>query len=122
MTEFHAQNAANAISVVQMSKIFRGQIPPDPPKNVEAFQHATVRFLAISAPAGRLYFNKKYNCTQNFLGRTVAYMSISSYTTRVRRKTVKYQHEWNWKNEKFFPISTSADITAYIYTEKNVLY
>ena len=49
-----------------------------------------------------------------------------------------YQHEWNWKNEKLcgntmpagrsvftkfraFPISTSVDITLYLYG-KNVLY
>ena len=30
-TEFHAQNAANGIFGVQISKIFRGGMPPDPP-------------------------------------------------------------------------------------------
>ena len=52
-TEFDAQNAGNGVSRLQISKIFQGGMPPDPPRLCGAssnWDYATVRFLAGSAP------------------------------------------------------------------------
>ena len=52
-TEFDAQNEGNGVSGLQISKIFQGGMPPDPPRLRGAssfWDYATVRFLAGSAP------------------------------------------------------------------------
>ena len=46
MVTCSAQNAGNGISGLQISKMFRGDMPPDPPYLCEVFENATVRFLA----------------------------------------------------------------------------
>jgi hypothetical protein len=48
-TEFDAQNAGNGVSGVQISKIFQGGMPPNPPRLCGAssfWDYVTVRFLA----------------------------------------------------------------------------
>jgi hypothetical protein len=52
----HSQNAANAISGVQILKIFWGGMPPDPPKKLVPSALAPQKFHKVSA-TGQAYFS-----------------------------------------------------------------